>query len=307
MPKTHVKKSIVIVADSSKILDIISDFNHWEIWSPWLKLEPGVKVTVSENGKKQQWDGKRIGAGIIEVISERESQVDYNLTFLKPWKSMAKTSFIVKKLDDSSCELTWTMDGSLPFFMFWMKAMMERLIGMDYARGLFMLKEYIETGSVTAQLEFIGQSNYPGCNFVGVKSECTIDNIGEVMHNDFVKLSEFAESNGELVTDTIFSMYHKFDFNKNRIVYTTGIGVKSDPENMPNGFIKGTIPSTPIYTVRHVGPYQLSGNAWSSIMAMERAKEFKKNKKIPPMEFYRNSPLHTDPKDLISDICMPIK
>jgi len=140
-----------------------------------------------------------------------------------------------------------------------------------------------------------------------VKSECTIETIGEVMVEDFKKLKEFATANKDLVTDELFSVYHKFDFNKNRIVYTSGIGVKEQSQNLPNGIFNGKLPATRIHTVRHIGPYQLSGNAWSAIMSMDRAKEFMKNKKIPPMEFYRNCPTETDPKDLISDICMPIK
>lgn len=306
MPKTHVEKSITIFANAEKVKSIVSDFNHWEAWSPWLILEPGCKVTVSDNGKKQEWDGKRIGSGIIEVTDESESVINYDLTFLKPWKSKAKTDFIIEKIDDNTSKLTWTMDGSLPFFMFWMKTMMERLIGMDYDRGLLMLKDYIEKGSVDVKLEFLGESSYNGCTYAGVKSECTIDNIGEVMDADFEKLHDFAKENEGTVTEECFSIYHKFDFNKNKIVYTVAVGVKDLPEKLPQGFISGSIPATKFHTVRHIGPYELSGNAWSAIMAMERGKEFKK-KKMSPMEFYRNSPTETDPKDLISDICMAVK
>lgn len=307
MPKTRVEKSIIIAASADKVKSVVADFNHWEAWSPWLILEPGCKVTVAPDAKTQEWDGKRIGSGIIKVVKEGDTVINYDLTFLKPWKSEAKCDFIVEKLDENSTKLTWTMDGSLPFFMFWMKNMMERLVGMDYDRGLLMLKDYIEKGGVDVKLEFLGESNYSGCTYVGIKNECTIDNIGEVMHADMEKLMEFSQANKELVTDEIFSQYHKFDFNKNRIIYTSGIGVKSVPGSLPAGLISGKLPATKFHTVRHVGPYELSGNAWSAIMAMERAKEFKKNKKVHPLEFYRNNPMETDPKDLISDICMAVK
>ncbi len=180
------------------------------------------------------------------------------------------------------------------------------MIGMDYDRGLLMLKDYIENGSVGVKLEFLGESEYKGCNYLGVKNECTLDNIGEVMEADFKKLREYGKENSENLTDECFSIYHKFDFSKNKVIYTSGIGVKSVPDKLPAGFISDKLPATKIQTVRHVGPYELSGNAWSAIMAMERAKEFKKNKKIPPMEFYRNSPVDTNPKDLISDISMAV-
>lgn len=307
MPKTHVEKTITIAASAEKVKSIISDFKHWEHWSPWLILEPEVKATVSENGKKQEWDGKRIGAGMMTIIAESDSVINYDLRFLKPWKSTATVDFIIQAKDENQTILTWTMDSALPFFMFFMKPMMERLIGMDFDRGLLMLKDYAEKGSVDAKLEFLGELNYSGCDYVGVKSECTIDNIGETMEADFKKLMNFAQANDEQLTDEFFSIYHKFDFNKNRVVYTSGIGVKSKQQNLSNGLFNGSIPATKINTVRHTGPYELSGNAWSAIMAMERAKEFKQNKKIHPMEFYRNSPVDTDPKDLISDVCMAIK
>ncbi len=307
MPRTHAEKSITIAASAEKVKSVISNFNNWEPWSPWFILEQETKITISPDGKTHEWEGKRIGSGIIKVIKEGDSVINYDLKFLKPWKSQAKTDFIVEKIDDNTTKLTWTMDGSLPFFMFWMKTMMERLIGMDYDRGLLMLKDYIEKGHVDAKLEFLGESNYAGCKFVGVKSECTIDTIGEVMSADFKKLMEFANANGDVVTDEVFSIYHKFDFNKNRVVYTSGVGVKEEQQNLPAGLFNDSLPATKIHTVRHIGPYELSGNGWSAIMSMDRAKEFKQNKKIPPMEFYRNSPMDTEPKDLISDICMAVK
>lgn len=307
MPKTYVEKTITITANLEKVKSVITDFNHWKAWSPWFILEPEAKEYVSENGKRHEWEGKRIGSGIIKVIAEEELLIKYDLKFLKPWKSESKSDFILEKIDENTTKLTWTMAGSLPFFMFWMKNMMERLIGMDYDRGLLMLKDYIEKGAVAAKLEFLGESQFEGCQFIGIKSECTIDNIGEVMSEDFKKLADFAKHNEEIVTCDWFSVYHKFDFNKNKVVYTSGVGIKSDPQSLPAGMIKGKLPATKVHTVRHIGPYELSGNGWSAIMAMDRAKEFAKNKKIPPMEFYRNSPMDTDPKDLISDICMAVK
>ena len=307
MPKTHVEKSISIAASAEKVKSIITDFNQWKPWSPWFILEPETKDSVSADGKSHEWDGKRIGSGIISIIGEKESLIQYDLKFLKPWKSEAKTDFIIEKIDENTTNLTWTMDGSLPFFMFWMKPMMERLIGMDYDRGLLMLKDYIEKGKVDAKLEFLGESNYPGCKFVGIKRECTIDNIGDFMTADFQKIAAFAKKNTDLVTDEWFSVYHKFDFNRNKVVYVSGVSVISEHKNLPTELFNGSLPTTKIQTVRHIVPYELSGNGWSAIMAMERAKEFKKNKKISPIEFYRNSPMETEAKDLISDICMAVK
>lgn len=306
MPKTHVEKTLTIASSAKKVKSIITDFNHWAHWSPWLILEPEVKVTISDDAKKQEWNGKRIGAGMMTIIAEGDSVISYDLRFLKPWKSKAKVDFIIVPESENSTKLTWTMDSTLPFFMFFMKNMMERLIGMDFDRGLLMLKDYAENGSVAAKLEFLGKLEYTGCNFVGIKRECTIDSIGDGMAIDFKKLMAFASENNDVVHDEYFSIYHKYDLYKNVVVYTCCVGVKEPQLNLTPELFNGNIPATKMLAVRHIGPYELSGNAWSAIILMERAKEFKKNKKMDAMEFYRNSPSNTAPENLISDVCIPI-
>ena len=113
----------------------------------------------------------------MEVIGEVENQsISYGLRFLKPWKSQADVT--ISLLEESGgTEVTWTMDISLPIFLFWMKKAMEVYIGMNYQRGLLMLKDLGETGSVPSRLEFPGLE--PGAPFVGVgvKRKISIDDI----------------------------------------------------------------------------------------------------------------------------------
>ena len=118
MPKTYVEKTITIAANLEKVKSVITDFNHWKAWSPWFILEPEAKEYVSEKGKRHEWEGKRIGSGIIKVVAEEELLIKYDLKFLKPWKSESKSDFILEKMDENTTKLTWTMAGSLPFFMF---------------------------------------------------------------------------------------------------------------------------------------------------------------------------------------------
>lgn len=82
MPKTHVKKTIVIDAPAHRVFSIINDFHHWTIWSPWLVAEPESEVKVREDGKFYEWEGKRVGAGEMTIINEDPDKlVDIDLTF----------------------------------------------------------------------------------------------------------------------------------------------------------------------------------------------------------------------------------
>ncbi|MBK3519822.1 SRPBCC family protein [Carboxylicivirga marina] len=46
----HVKKSMVVNTSKEKAFQLVSDFNTWQAWSPWLCMEPEAKVTISNNG-----------------------------------------------------------------------------------------------------------------------------------------------------------------------------------------------------------------------------------------------------------------
>ena len=161
MPKMHISKSIHIDAPAEKIYSIISNYNDWQPWSPWLITEPEAKVTVKDDGKSYEWEGKRTGAGNMTILKAEENKIlEMDLNFLKPWKSHADVFFYLKE-ENGGTKVEWGMDSSLPFFLFFMKKMMVAFVGADYERGLSMLKAYAEKGSVPTKLEFIVQEYLP--------------------------------------------------------------------------------------------------------------------------------------------------
>ena len=187
MPKTHVSRSQEINAPIESVFNILNNFNQWQPWSPWLICEPEATVKVDDDSKYYEWEGRRIGSGNMRITNENpNSSIDYDLTFLKPWKSQAKVRFNLESQGEGT-KATWIMDSSLPFFMFWMKKSMEAFIGMDFDRGLNMLKEYAEDGAVNSKLEFVGTGAYPGCQYIGIKRECNVDEVGTLMSKDFEK------------------------------------------------------------------------------------------------------------------------
>lgn len=307
MPKLHLSKSTIINAPVEQVYERISNLSHWSAWSPWLITEPEATVTVADDHKSYSWEGKRVGSGNMKVTSEQTNQsVDYDLTFLTPWKSHADVRFEVKPKDGST-EVTWFMDSSLPFFMFWMKKMMIALIGMDYERGLALLKDYVEDGKVHSQLEFKGEGNYPGCTYIALKRETTVAAVGTDMEADFSKLWEAVGDQKELIAGEAFSIYHKWDLVKGKVSYTSGIPVSRIPESLAPDMITGELPQMKTYTLRHIGPYLHLGNAWTTIQMMLRGKEFKAVKGAHPFETYVNSPSEVPQNELITDIHFAVR
>lgn len=307
MPKMQVKRSVLINAPVDKVYKTISDFNHWTSWSPWLIMEPEAKVTVADDAKSYSWEGNRVGSGKMKISGEKENQeLKIDLNFLKPWKSYADVKFELEPKSEQTA-VTWYMDSSLPFFMFWMKKQMEAFVGSDYDRGLALLKDYVEDDKVHSEISFDGTSVFEGCKYIGVKTSCSLDSLGVAMEKDFEKLWNIMKDNSDLVAGNDFSIYHKWDFVSGRAVYTSGIPVSKVPDNLPSGVITGEIPQTKVHTVSHTGPYEHLGNAWSTQYNMQRNKEFKLNKKIHPFEVYRNNPNDVSSHELVTDIHFPVK
>ncbi|NNE58727.1 MAG: hypothetical protein HKN36_11525 [Hellea sp.] len=306
MPKIHVVRSAQINAPVSKVYDIVSDLGQWTPWSPWLIMDPDAKVDVKDGGKFYRWEGNRVGTGTLEVISEDKNQrVEFDLKFLAPWKSEAKTWMQVEP-NDGGTKLSWYMDSSLPFFMFFMKKMMVAFIGMDYERGLKMLRNYAEDGKVHSSLSFDGVRDYAGTRYAGIRRKISTDDIETAMTEDFTALGEWT-GQGNDVTKNVFCIYHKFDIVKGVVDYTAAVTFDELPEDIPEGFVTGTHTPTRLLTVTHTGPYEHLGNGWTAGMYMLRNKEYKGIKRYHPFETYANDPHSTDPKDLITHINFPVK
>jgi uncharacterized protein YndB with AHSA1/START domain len=305
MPAFNVSKSIIIEASPEKIYSIISDYHHWPRWSPWLITEPGVNVEVKPGGKEYNWQGKRTGSGEMRIVRETPSErLDMEVHFLKPWKSTSPVWFELKKQGQATA-VTWGMTGSLPFFMFFMTKMMAAYIGMDYERGLRMLKDYVETGEVPSQLDFKGLHFYDGNKYIGVKTTCTMETLDTKMAEDFRRLSSWAATNANQVTGSGFSIYHTWDVVKDKVVYTSAFPVKEIPNPLPDGFIHGSVPATKVHTIAHIGPYKHLGNAWTTQYMMQRNKEFKYRKGIDPFEVYVNMPGQASDRQLVTEVHFP--
>lgn len=310
MPKMHVKKSIFINNSPEKIYEVISDFSKWQPWSPWLIMEPGVKVNVRDDKKYYEWEGDITGSGNMTILSEKANkQIDYDLLFLKPWKSKAKVSFFLSQ-KDTGTEVTWTLNSSLPFFLFWMKKSMETFVGMDYDRGLNMLKDYVEDGKVHSKLEFVGNKKFEGGKYIGINTTCPMEKMGDHNKKDFEKLMPYVKDNlSSLVSDnhSPFTIYHNWDIKNGKVTYTAGILVEEFPSSLPDGFISGEYPKINAHSVQHIGPYRHLGNPWTAQMMRQRAKKFKVDKKASPLEIYHNNPGDTPELELKTEILMPIK
>lgn len=303
-----VEQHIVVAKPVRDVYASVADFTQWPRWSPWLCLEPGCTVTAEGKpgllGHAQAWEGRFIGSGRMQLTEcIPEQRLRYALTFLKPWKSQSTTGFSFEPTEGGT-RVTWWMQGSLPFFMFFMKTTMTKLVGSDYRRGLSMLAEYLEQGAVASSLEFPGLEPRPALHYLGLRRACTLAELGPRMTEDFAALDAM-KSKGTLPSGgRPLSLYHVFDPVKERCEYTAAYAFDA-PVAAPEGLLGGTVPAHKAFHVVHLGAYKHLGNGWSG--AMNRVRSGHKHARALPMtEFYANRPGEVPPEKLRTDLFVPV-
>ena len=304
MPAFSVSRSTTIDVPPEAVFEKIVDLKSWPEWSPWLISEPNAEVTYADDGKSYSWNGEVVGSGNLEIVSENpSSEIDCKLTFFKPFKSEADVKFLLEGENDT--KVSWIMDSSLPFFLFFMKRTMITMIGMDYERGLEMLKSRLETGQVPSKLEF-GTDTIEEMRVIGVHTVCSIKEIGSSMERDMGTLHRVMEETGLKPAGPPMSVYHHWSAVKGNCEYTIGVPVGEDTP-VPDELDEFRIPPVNTYSVTHTGPYQFLGNAWSAGFAHQRAKKFASVRGVAPFEIYQNDPEEVDENELITVVHFPMK
>ncbi len=147
----RVERTITIQAPPEKIIPFLEDFHQWPAWSPYEKLDPAMKRTLSgaERGKGAvyQWAGNRkAGSGRMEVLEVVPgSKVSIQLEFTEPFESKNLAEFdLVNK--GGPTNVTWSMSGPQPYVTKLMSLFvsMDKMIGGDFEAGLANLKTAAE-------------------------------------------------------------------------------------------------------------------------------------------------------------------
>ncbi|WP_167480680.1 SRPBCC family protein [Mesorhizobium waimense] len=146
-----VSRSAGIKAPADAIFPLINDFRRWPAWSPYEKLDPEMKRTLSGaeigKGAAYAWQGNsKAGVGRMEITnSVPSSLVALKLDFEKPFRANNTVDFTLTPSGENTT-VTWAMRGGRPFIAKLMGLFMnfDSLIGRDFEAGLLNLKRAVE-------------------------------------------------------------------------------------------------------------------------------------------------------------------
>ncbi|MDV6028807.1 MAG: hypothetical protein F9B45_01585 [Phycisphaera sp. RhM] len=321
MPAFTVSRTTHIQSDPETVFSILSDFATWKTWSPWLLTDKDAKVTLQGDptavGGGYSWEGPVVGAGEMEhqelqrpTATQSIGTINAQLRITRPWRSQSKVHFEVKKARDEDGQdgtlVRWEMQGSLPFFMFWMKSMMVSLMSMDFDRGLRMLKELVETGDVATTTVVNGIAQSQPNFIIGKSGRSTLADIGPSMDDTIKQVHQSLEDAGIATDGQWLSVYDDMDLNTQTLSYTSGM-VVDEGTVTPPGLTARSLPGFSAMHVTHTGRYEHLGNAWAAAYQNLRACKRKVDNKLPGVELYANNPENTPPEALVTQLYVPLK
>ena len=306
-----VKRSIVVNKANTDVFALIQDFNQWQSWSPWLCMEPEAKVEITGSGRNvgdsYAWKGELVGAGNMKHLKIVEGKyMEQDIVFEEPMESKSTVYWEFENVNDSTTKVIWGMKGEMPFFARFMTNMMDPMIGMDYERGLKMIKDLAEKGYVASKVEIIGLVEALPFSYMGERTQSSFEELENIMEPAFVRVTEYGMSQS-LNFDKALTVYHDFDFINKSCDLTMGIPVK-DTSVVVHPFVGGVVPKTKALKIKFTGDYEHVGNAWATAMTYSRIHKLSENKAIPSYEFYLTDPaVEPDSRKWVTEVYIPVK
>lgn len=147
----RVERSATFAAPARSVFDQVNDFHNWDHWSPWAKLDPNMKLLISDPsagvGADYAWEGnKQAGKGRMTITESRLSEfVGLDLQFEKPITASNQVEFLFTPTAGGTT-VRWVMTGRKNFMFkaFHLLVNMDKMVGRDFEKGLASLRSVVE-------------------------------------------------------------------------------------------------------------------------------------------------------------------
>lgn len=148
----NASRDIVINKPVAEVFNYIKHLKNQQNYSKWATMDPNIKNefrgTDGTVGFINSWVGNnKVGTGEQEITGIDEGKkLNTELRFIKPFKSVAKSSMTTESINDNSTKVSWGFESQMNYPMNVMKLFMnmEKAIGNDFSTGLNNLKTLLE-------------------------------------------------------------------------------------------------------------------------------------------------------------------
>lgn len=311
MPSWSVARSIEIAAPVSKVYELIADFNTWTLWSPWLIADPQTTVQISDVpdrvGSKYSWKGEVIGQGEITHLSlEPNRLVQTDLRFIRPMQAVCKTGFQLESHGQKTL-LTWNIDGSLPWFLFWLKPAIIGGIGDDYQRGLLMIRELAERGKISSQIDNMGIETFATLRIAGIEGTTGLFEFGQSFDQMRSRLDREYREEGLPLEGLLVSVLKRTTSGPQGIEFLIGRAIP-DSLVLPSHskLVEWRYPACKVFHIRHTGSHEHLPNVLAVAGRLVKHQRLKLDKRFKLL-IHTTLPPETPADQLQTDLYLPLR
>lgn len=297
-----IKRNTTIKADKGYVFDQVSKFKNWPHWSPWILADSTIKITYQgedgQPGSSYHWvgDEKKSGEGDMHNTGIKDGEIDYLLSFTKPFKKEATGSLQLSNDDNNETKVTWTIHFHTDFPWNAINAFinMDKMVGKDFEHGLANLKAYSEANS--GGYVAIKDAQFPGHTYAGVRKTMAMNDMMKFFANTYGMLGKALNSQ---IAGPAAGLFYKWDTVAHQADIAAVFPVM-DTTKPVKGVSFITVPSSKAYMVEVTGPYSSSGKAHNALM--KHVGETKANLSLV-IEEYKVGPYQTpDSNKYVTDI-----
>lgn len=306
----RVRRSLRMDVDRQTAYDKLRDYRTWPDWSPWLLHEPDAKLDFSDDcdqaGGWYSWDGRYIGAGKIEHLKLIEPErIEDRISFTRPFKSVASVWWELVDRDGQT-EVSWNMQGGMPFLFRFMVPMVKQMIEKDYDLGLAQLRGQLDPQAERPLLAFPGETELPSSTALTIPFKGGLEAMKQAMDAGFPRLAEHVARHEGNLPGMPFSAYHKV--NPKTKYFEADLAMPAGLDTPDGEFARKTLGGGKFYRVTLQGNYEFLELAWYAAMGHLRMLKIKMDKSRPSFEVYENDPRAvTNGNEIQTSLYIPVK
>jgi effector-binding domain-containing protein len=309
--KMSMERSTVINAPSAIIFDQINILKNWEQWSPWVKMDPGVKMSfagpASGEGASYSWDGEKTGKGAMIITKSTPEEIITSLTFEGDDGKPAIAGFKLAP-EGEATKLTWYFDsevGSNPMHR-WMMVIMKGMMGDQFDQGLASIKEIAEKMPVTVPTESaikVEELPVQAMEYLGVRDTANVATIGMKLGMHYGAIMAAMGKQGLKQQGPVFARY----FTDSETNFDMEAAIPVDKAGKVDGNVKpGKLAAGKAVIAHYYGGYMGTPAGHIAVKKYLEAN----NKKVigAPYEMYVTDPaMEKDSTKWLTEICYPVE
>lgn len=299
-----VERSTEMPYSPETVFTAVNDFNQYQEWNAWFKMDPDVEYAVTGDGKSigDTWSWKSDNPNVGEgQMTHKEAVPGKSIINEMTFKGMDGTSndvWIFEETEEGGTAITWKAEMEAPFLMRpFFSTVMESGIGPLFEQSLSNLESHIEA---TKWAGFEEGTEGP-FNYIAIADHIPIEEMKTFFPESMDALfGHLAKNNVEPAGPPMGVFYSWGDSTKLEVA----VPVEGDVK-IKKSMIKGNIEAGKAVSFMHVGSYESSEAVHYKMDEYLKAKghEFAG----PVMEIYYDNPEEVAEEDLRTKIVYFIK